>query len=182
MPETPETSVDRLDELSDEERAAIDALRDAVYPPDTIGDWPGKDIEWALGDRCVRAWNERRELVSYVGVLLRDVSHDNRPAHIGGVGGVKTHPDARQRGYAGCCLERAAEFFRETHDVTFSLLVCDARLTTYYSKFGWKEFGGRLLVAQGGALTEFTVQRVMVLDVAKAAPSGGTIDLRGLPW
>jgi aminoglycoside 2'-N-acetyltransferase I len=119
--------------------------------------------------------------VSYVGVHLRAATWDGRPVLVGGVGGVKTHPTARGRGFAGLGLRRAVEFFAE-EGVAFGLLVCEPPLVGYYTARGWREFAGRLLVRQGGAAVEFTLNRAMTLGVESEGPASGRIDLCGPPW
>lgn len=175
-------SLDRVADLSESELAAVRALGLAVYPPAEWADWPGKRIEWAAAEWCVRVWDEGGELASHVGVHLRQARHDGRALRVGGVGGVKTHPTARCRGYAAQGLRRAVEFFREQSEVAFALLVCEPRLLGYYGHLGWQEFPGRLVVTQHGAVAEFTFNRVMVHGVQSEAPSAGTIDLCGPPW
>src|SRR4051812_20706016 len=100
-------SLDRVADLSDGDRAAVRALGQAVYPPAEWADWPGKHIEWAAAEWCVRVRGEGGELVSSVGVHLREASHDGQAVRVGGVGSVKTHPAARGRGHAAQALRRA---------------------------------------------------------------------------
>ena len=126
--------------------------------------------------------SDEGELVSYTGIVVRNATHDRHPVRIGGIGGVKTHPDARRRGHAARGLQRSTAFFREHKAIDFALLVCDPGLIAYYSRFGWKEFGGTLFTAQSGKTVEFVFNRVMVLDVRSTAPLDGLIDLQGPPW
>lgn len=173
--------LDRLADLTDADRHALRELSLAVYPPREATDWPGRRIEWAAAEWCVRLYDDRGALVSYVGINLRDALLDGRPVKVGGIGGVKTHPDARRRGLAERGMQRAAEFFRE-QAADFAVLVCDARLLDYYGRLGWREFTGRLMVRQHGAPAEFTFNRVMTCAVRSAAPETGTVDLLGPPW
>ena len=101
----------RVAEFSEDDLAARQALAVAVYPPAEWANWPGYQIEWSSTEWCVRVWDAGR-LVSYLGVLLRDATVDGRPVRIGGIGGVKTHPAARRRGYAALGLQCAGDFFR----------------------------------------------------------------------
>jgi hypothetical protein len=175
-------SLNRVADLTDSERAALRVLSLAVYPPHEATDWPGRHLEWAAAEWCVRVWGDDGELVSYTGMVLRQATHDGQPVRIGGVGGVKTHPAVRRRGYAGLGLRRAVGFFHEQPDVAFALLVCAPHLIGYYSRLGWQEFAGRLLVEQHGTVAEFTFNRVMTYDIRCAGPVAGTIDLCGPPW
>ena len=174
-------TLDRLADLTEADREALRELSLAVYPPREVTDWPGRRIEWAPADWCVRIY-EDRALICYVGITLRDASQDGRPVRVGGIGGVKTHPTARRRGLAARGMRRANQFFREDAAVDFGVLVCDARLLDYYQRLGWREFTGRLMVRQHGALAEFTFNRVMTCGVHAPAPTTGTLDLLGPPW
>lgn len=172
--------LDRTTDLSADDRASIRALSQAVYPPEAVKDWPGRHIEWAKPGWCVRVHADGT-LVSHVGVVIRDGTHDGLPRRIGGIGGVMTHPAARRKGYADAGIKRAIEFFCE-EAADFGLLVCEDRLREYYGRQGWRDFGGELLVRQRGERTAFVFNRVMTLAVRVDAPISGTIDLCGPPW
>jgi aminoglycoside 2'-N-acetyltransferase I len=173
-------TLDRLADLSGAARDELRTLSLAVYPPVATTDWPGRHVEWAPAEWCVRI-HEGGTLVSYVGITLREALRDGTSVRVGGIGGVKTHPAARERGLAARGMERAHEFFRD-QSVGFGLLVCEARLLDYYTRLGWRAFDGRLLVRQRDATVEFTFNRVMTCAVGAAAPENGTIDLQGPPW
>lgn len=175
-------SLKRVAETTETERGAERALLQSVYPPEETTEWPGRHLEWAPSDWCVHVCDEQGRLLSYTGIVLRRAAYEGRPVRIGGIGGVKTHPAARRRGYARMGLERAIRFFREQQDVAFALLVCRPQLIGTYASMGWQEYDGRLLVRQFGKVTEFTFNRVMIHDVSSAAPRTGTIDLCGPPW
>ena len=168
-------------EMTAAEREELRALSLAVYPPADWVDWPGRHIEWSDPEWGVRIRDEHGALVSYTGVIVRSAAVDGRSVLVGGVGGIKTRPDARGRGYARMGVEKALEFFR-TMDVDFALLVCEPELVAYYGALGWTEFDGRVLVLQRGLVEEFTFNRVMTHDVRGAAPAKGVIDLQGPPW
>jgi RimJ/RimL family protein N-acetyltransferase/predicted N-acetyltransferase YhbS len=175
-------TLDRVADLSDADRDEVRALSLAVYPPEQWIDWPGRHLEWSTPEWCVRVRGEGDTLVSYVGVYVREAECNGRLVRIGGIGNVKTHPAARRHGFAALGIRRAIEFFREQPAVAFALLVCEPQLLAYYSRFGWREFAGQLLVRQRGAVAEFTFERVMTLGLSADGPTAGTIDLRGPPW
>ena len=174
-------SLTPVSSLTPGDREAVAALSRAVYPPAEWADWAGRSLEWAEAEWCVRIFADD-VLLHYTGIVLRDGVADGRPTRIGGVGGVKTHPDGRGRGYARSALEAALRFFQEQPDVAFALLVCEPHLLPYYAALGWQEFRGRVLVRQRGAVAEFTFNRVMTHSVRRPAPVEGTIDLCGPPW
>ena len=175
-------TLDRKADLDAAARALSAALAAAVYPPETLADWPGHHIEWSDVTHCARVFDDAGALVSYAGVLVREGSLDGRPARIGGIGGVKTHPDHRRRGHAALAMGRAVEWFRERGDVDFALLVCEPRLLGTYGRMGWREFTGTLTVLQRGVPEPFTFNRVMTHSVRTEAPAAGVIDLAGPPW
>jgi predicted N-acetyltransferase YhbS len=173
-------SLDRLADLSDADRAALGDLSLAVYPPEVAASWSGRHLQWSAAEWCARVWEEGW-LASYAGILLRQATHDGRPVCVGGIGGVKTHPAMRRRGYAGLAVCRAVEFFHQA-GADFALLVCEPHLIAYYARLGWQTFAGRLVVEQHGATADFTLNRVMVQGVRSPAPASGVIDLAGPPW
>jgi GNAT superfamily N-acetyltransferase len=174
-------SFHRLAELIDDERAAIRALTNIVYPPAQWVGWPGYEMEWTPHGWCIRIRGSDGGLLCYVGLVVRQARHEGRPVLVGGVTGVKTHPDVRGRGLARLALRRADEFFRE-QGAAFALLVCEPHLIGYYERLGWQAFSGRLIVTQRGVPGEFTFLRVMVCGIVEPAPLAGVIDLAGPPW
>jgi GNAT superfamily N-acetyltransferase len=174
-------SLRRVAELTGDDRAALTRLSRVVYPPAEWADWPGRAIEWADAEWCVRVHEEDGALVSYTGIVLRDARAGGRAVRIGGVGGIKTHPGARGRGYAAKSIEAALQFFRD-EDVAFALLVCEPDLLAYYTRLGWSTFNGRLLVRQREEIEEFRFNQAMTHSIAAAGPTEGVIDLCGPPW
>ncbi len=130
----------------------------------------------------VRVVDSAGWLVSYVGVLLREGLLDGEPVLIGGIGGVKTHPDSRGMGLAALGMEKATEWLVEAGQADFGLLVCQDELLDYYGRLDWKVFEGTLLTEQNGEKAEFTFNRVMTRDLQGAAPIDGVIDLLGPAW
>ncbi len=173
--------VRRIDELTAGERAALQALSAAVYPPDVAASWPGRAFEWSSHDWCVVYWDAGGQAVCYVGAVLRDGMADGRAVKIGGIGGVKTHPQARRQGLASQAVGRAAELFRD-EGVDFGLLVCEPPLVPFYGRLGWQPHAGGLVVRQHGRTVPFTFNLPMTCPVRNAELPGGVIDLMGPPW
>jgi aminoglycoside 2'-N-acetyltransferase I len=169
-------------ELSDGERDALKALTAAVYPPEVLATSPGRAFQWAPAQWSVLVWTVEDRLIAHVGIVTRKGTLDGVPVKIGGIGGVKTHPQAQGRGYASTALRRAAIALHDDHHVAFSLLVCQAHLLPFYGRLGWLLFPGRLIVEQPGGPIVFTINRPMVLPGLRPAPQEGVIDLRGFPW
>jgi aminoglycoside 2'-N-acetyltransferase I len=118
-------------DLSADDQAALRTLSLAVYPPETAAAWPGRAIEWAPHQWGVIGWDADGAAVCYAGVILRDARWNDRAVRVGGIGGVKTHPASRGRGFATTAIRRALDFFREQGDVAFGLLVCEPGLVPF---------------------------------------------------
>lgn len=173
--------VGRVADFSDAERDALRRLTLAVYPPGAADEPAHTKREWRAGDWAARLYAADGTLVSYVGITLREARLDDGPVLVGGIGSVKTHPDARGQGLAARGIEQALAFMREQKSA-FALLVCRPPLVPYYAGLGWQRFGGRLLVRQFGAVEHFTFNEVMTHALREPAPRAGTLDLLGPPW
>jgi RimJ/RimL family protein N-acetyltransferase/GNAT superfamily N-acetyltransferase len=174
--------IDQVRNLSAQDREEVSALTRAVYPPEQLAQWPGRSLQWSTPEWCVRIRDKNESLVSYIGVFVREATCDSRPVTIGGIGNVKTHPAARGQGLAGFGIRRAVEFLHEQSHAQFALLVCEAGLLEYYSRLGWHEFSGRLLVRQYGEHCVFTFNRVLTLGIRVGEVRAHMIDLCGPPW
>ncbi|HEU4321467.1 MAG TPA: GNAT family N-acetyltransferase [Acidimicrobiia bacterium] len=166
-----EVPADQLGELA--------SLKSLVYP-DPPESYPESAREWSPPQWGVFV-RDGPTLVSYTGVVIREVALDGREVLVGGIGGVATHPDHRGRGYAPLGMSRALDFM-VSRGVVFALLVCHQELVSYYESLGWKPFGGITINTQHGRLEVFDFNEVMVGDVTGAAPALGTIDLLGPAW
>ncbi len=170
------------DDLTDAERAALDALRFAIYPPDVRATLPAMQYVWAPVQWHFLVYDDAGQMASHVGVLTREVLLDGVLVRIGGVGGVQTHPDARGRGYASAAMKRAAAFFHDEAAVPFALLFCGTHRVSFYGGLGWERFRGLVTVAQPGGSIPFNMNETMVLSVRRDTPTDGILDLQGLPW
>jgi aminoglycoside 2'-N-acetyltransferase I len=171
----------KVSELTADEQTALRTLALAVYPPNISASWPGQLVEWASAQWCIVCWGEDGQALSHVGVVLREGRANECAVKIGGVGGVKTHPDARRRGLASQAIRRALEFFKE-QEADFALLVCAPELIPTYEGFGWRAYAGELLVTQRGEKSKFTFNLPMTHPIGTSNPSVGVIDLMGPPW
>jgi GNAT superfamily N-acetyltransferase len=172
------------DALSDDVLAELRALGRAVYPPDLLATDPGRHITWVSPQWRILVRDDEGRLVSHVGMLTRAGMHNEQAAHIGGIGGVLTHPSARGQGYASAGMQKAVAILTEDYGVDFVLLVCLPPLIPFYMRLGWQQFPGSLLVRQPGVdgAVPFTVNEPMVISATRRAPEAGTIDLCGHPW
>src|SRR5262249_19247069 len=163
------------------EQAALRTLALAVYPPEVAAAWPGRSVEWAPHQWSVIGWHAEGAALCYVGAVLREARWDDRAVRVGGLGGVKTHPASRGRGFATTAIQQALDFFRAQGDVDFGLLVCEPGLVRFYERLGWRRFPGELLVTQRQGTVPFTFNLVMTIPVRLQESLTGVIDLLGLP-
>ncbi|MCY4070529.1 MAG: GNAT family N-acetyltransferase [Chloroflexi bacterium] len=169
-------------QLNDEEAGALRALHAAVYTPTPRAEKTNMRREWALPQWSIMIRGVDGQLVSHVGVVTRLCLCDDKETLIGGIGGVKTHPSQRGKGYAGAGLRRAIEFLQGEMAVDMSLLFCGPQMRRYYRRFGFTSFVGDLLVRQDREKTLFPRDEVMVMPVMKPLPQCAVLDLCGLPW
>lgn len=169
------------DKLSETQKESLNQLRSAVYPPEVLATLPGKLFTWASPQWSVLLWDEA-ELVSRVGLVVREIVSNGETKVIGGIGGVMTHPGKQGKGYASKAMDEAATIFDEKLNVAYALLFCRPHLVEFYKRLGWKPFQGQLFVEQPQGRVEFSANGAMVLDVKEQAPVIGMLDLNGLPW
>ena len=167
--------------FSDRQQKGLDVLRAAVYPPEVLETLPSRFFTWARPGWSALLW-DGDELVSRVGLLVREAFHDDTPKRIGGIGGVATRPASQGKGHASLAMREAAKQFHEALNVDYALLFCRDQLIPFYGRLGWKPFEGRIFVEQPKGKIEFTANGAMVLDVKEKAPLKGVLDLNGLPW
>jgi GNAT superfamily N-acetyltransferase len=160
----------RLEELAQMKRAVYPEAPESY--PETAREWSPQ--QWGV------FVNDDGVLVSYTGVVIRDVVADGSRVLGGGIGGVATHPARRGKGYAPLGMGRALDFLH-SRGVQFALLVCREQLVAYYESLGWRRFTGEMLVRQHGEREVFTFNDVMVGDLTGKAPTSA-IDLLGAPW
>lgn len=169
-------------DLSPAEQEELQELSAAVYTPEVVARLPVHAIEWAPGQWGVIGRDTEERVVTYVGIVLREAEHDGTPVSIGGIGGVKTHPAARGKGYAAAAMARAITFMADDLGVSFALLGCLPPLVPYYTRLGWRAFEGIVIAEQPGGSAPFTINLPMVHPALDPAPGSGTINLCGLPW
>ncbi len=175
----------RVADLTADEQAALRTLSLVVHPPEIAAAWPGRAFEWAPAEWSVVGWDAEGAILCHVGAVLREAHWNDRAVKVGGIGGVKTHPASRGRGFATTAIQRALAFFRDQGDVDFGLLVCEPGLVPFYERLGWRRFPGDLVVTQRQTTVPFTFNLPMTTPVRLQEPLTGTIDLlgaRGRAW
>ena len=106
-------------QLDDADAKAMAALSSAVFPPRKSAPDPRIPSEWLRPEWHMLYWNEGRAL-AYVGALAREILCDGEPAFVGGIGGVKTHPQHRGRGHASAGIQLAIDHLHAQLKVDFT--------------------------------------------------------------
>jgi len=78
------------------------------------------------------------KVISHVGIFPAQVAIGDVTIKVGGIGGVATHPDYRQRGYAGLLLK---DCIRRMEEKGFDLSILWTGINDYYRRFGWENGG-----------------------------------------
>ena len=169
------------DQYSEAQQNGLAQLHAAVYPPEVLETLPARFFTWASPQWSVFLWDEG-ELVSRIGLIVREVVSNGGAKSIGGVGGVMTHPEKQGKGYASHAMREAARLFAEELQVAFALLFCRPHLVEFYKRFQWGTYQGLVFVEQPQGKIEFSANGAMVLTVVEEAPLQGVLDLKGLPW
>lgn len=169
-------------DLSPAEQEELQELSAAVYTPDVIARLLPNTIAWAPRQWGVIGRDAGERVVTFVGIVARAADYNGDTVMIGGIGGVKTHPAARGKGFAADAIARAITFMADDLGVSFALLVCLPSLVPYYTSLGWRAFDGIMIADQPDGPAPFTLNLPMVHPILDPAPASGTINLCGLPW
>jgi aminoglycoside 2'-N-acetyltransferase I len=157
-------------------------LLDAVWPPAEMKNLSWGHVEWAHADLRVLIESDDGELACHIGIYFRTVTWNGQKVHVGGVGGVATHPDHRRRGHASLALNAAVATMRDHDAAQFAVLVCEPHNIAFYQARGWQPFTGTVFAEQPEGRIRFDVLAPLVTDLKRRAPTLGTLDLCGLPW
>ena len=118
------------DQFSETQKESLKQLRTAVYPAAALATLIGKDVAWASPQWSVLVWDEG-ELVSRVGLVVREIISNGETKSIGGIGGVLTHSERQSKGYASDAMREAVRLFDEEFKVAYALLFCGSRLIEF---------------------------------------------------
>ena len=155
---------------------------EAAWPKAGIAKLSWGHVKWANADLRVLIETDDGGTVCHVGIYFRTATWNGQKVHIGGIGGVATHPDHRRRGHASIALDAAAQTMRDHDAAQFALLVCEPHNFEFYQARGWQPFTGAVYAKQPEGRIRFDVMAPFVLDLKRPAPTLGTLDLCGLPW
>lgn len=169
-------------QLSEAQQNAIEQVSAVAYSPVPLAPPPSIAYQWASPQWSILLWDQG-ELVTHVGLTVREIRHNGEPKRIGGVGGVMTAPSHQGRGWASQGLRVAAGSLQSELAVAYALLFCLPELVPFYGRFGWQPFQGKIFIEQPNQhKINFSAQGAMLLNLQAQAPLDGELDLQGLPW
>lgn len=158
------------------ERVFVDNWIKTIFSaaPDTIEWVPRADWRVLLYDNTV--------LVSNVEIIERNALAGNSHVKLGGIGGVATLPEFRNRGCARIVMKHAVNFIFEQLQVDFGLLLTGNDIVPFYEKLGWSICKNPLYFDQSTGKVLFDDGVTMYIPNKNRTLPEGTIDLCGLPW
>lgn len=131
-----------------------EALLDLLDGWDVEPGWRGRDFfgRYVLDDPTFRDENvwvaaDAGRLLSCVQVFPRAMRIAGAAVPTGGIGSVYTRPEARGSGAASALLRRSVEAMRERG---FALSLLFASRTAFYTRLGWRQWGGVRTIVRPG--------------------------------
>lgn len=164
----------RMKDLSEEDRQKLFGWGENLF-----GVLPF-DLSWRTKDWHVVAYDEGAA-VAHAGALRHDVLVDGRPMPVGGLGGVITVLEYRNRGLAQLVVQEAVAFMAGELGAEFGFLFCLPRLVPFYEKMGWQALASPVLIDQPGGEIESPVVS-MVLPLQGEPWPQGKVRMQSLPW
>jgi len=158
-------------------------LYDAIWPPEVVAGLPWAGITFAHADLRVLVQDETGEILCHVGIYRRVITWNGQKINVGGIGGVLTRADSRNRGLATLGLNAAIQTLRHEDSINFAILFCASDRIPFYMARGFMPFDGIVQAEQPQqGSVRFDALTALVHDVKRTAPTLGSIDLCGLPW
>ena len=108
----------------------------AVWPPEVRATLSWAHVVFAHAQQRVLVWNDAGELVCHVGIHSRPAKWADSAVRIGGIGGVITRQDLRNKGYASAAMRVAVAHMKEQDDADFGLLFCEPHSFAFYRGLG----------------------------------------------
>lgn len=164
----------RMKDLSEKDRQALFGWGEDLFGVQSC------NLSWRTKDWHVVAYDEGAA-VAHAGVLRHDVLVDGRPVPVGGLGGVITVLEHRNRGLAQLVVQEAVAFMAGELGVSFGFLFCFPRLVPYYERLGWQALAPPVLIDQPGGEIESPVVS-MVLPLQGEPWPQGRVRAQSLPW
>ena len=121
------------------------------------------------------------ELAGRLAIVERTIGVGADMIQVGGIAGVATRPEWRNRGVASVAMRAAANFIANKLRHPFGLLLCRRQVAPVYAKREWETAEGPTTFIQPNGPVTYP-HLTMVMPFGEGSWPGGPIDLRGLPW
>lgn len=167
----------RTSDLNLEIKKEIDRLIDIEFGNVTIV----QQHSWSIPDWTIILLNEKKELLTFYRIVLREVLFDQEKVKVAGINNVITPPAFRGNGYATKILNDSKDFLFNELEVDFGLLLCAKNLVPFYEKLGWHEINSLVYFDQTDGKRKWKAC-AMLLSKNDLELNPGTIDLMGYPW
>lgn len=170
-------TIQRMKDLQSAARQQVDMLTHQEFAHlDLV-----RRYRWAEPDWMAIA-RRGREIVSFVGIISKNVMIDTEQIKIGGLSNAVTPKEHRGRGYATAVLNELYPFMFNELKAEHGLLLCRDHLIGYYQKNGWYRVDCPLeFNKQDGTKTVWPAN-TMLYTPSEQQLSPTAIDLRGFPW
>ena len=124
-----------------------------------------------------------RRVVAHAGIMYRVMQIGDLRVPVGGIAGVMTLPDWRQRGYARAALAKATAFVGIQLWAPFAVVLCPKEDTAFYEHLGWRAADAAIWCEQPRGRVRLEGEVAVFLPCQGHAEwPGGPIDLGGAPW
>jgi aminoglycoside 2'-N-acetyltransferase I len=151
----------------------------------TLEAWFGEEFghvayRWADPDWYVTVAREGK-LAGRLAIVERTIAVGGQLIQVGGIAGVATRREWRNRGVASVAMRAAAGFIAHDLRRPFGLLLCRHQVSPVYAKLGWETVEGPTSFMQPSGPVTYP-QLTMVMKFGEQSWPGGPINLSGLPW
>jgi predicted GNAT family acetyltransferase len=173
-------------DLTDADTAALQQLREAVYPPgehhrNEPTSLPAPDIDWpeAQQERIFFV-RDGRHIVATARFLPSRIRTTEGWLDIHALAGVKTHPDHRQKGLGRAVVQAAFEY---VDNGTFPVSFFQTGVPEFYHRLGCREVSNPCTncLAEDPTACPWWENHVMIYPADAHWPDG-PIDLLGPAW
>jgi hypothetical protein len=151
----------------------------------TLEGWFGEEFghvayRWSEPDWYITVAREGK-LAGRLAIVERTIAVGAKMIRVGGIAGVATRREWRNRGVASVAMRAAAGFIAHDLRRPFGLLLCRDQVSPVYAKLGWEVVEGPTSFMQPSGPATYP-QLTMVMRFGEQPWPIGPIDLSGLPW
>lgn len=137
-------------------------------------------LEWQPKTHHVLVMKDENP-VAHTGFLLHEVTVEEHPIQVAGIGGVLTRPDCRGQGFGRMGIEAAEDWIRQHQLAQFGMLFCREQMRAWYERLGWAQVTSPVWISQPEGDRESPMP-VMVKSFSRECWRPGTVKLRCFPW